>query len=112
MKVWQKADVLAKEIHKLTLGFPKFENFELGGQMRRSSGSVPDNIAEGSCKSEKSFVNFLSIARGSVKELEGQVGRCFEVGYLSVEDSGRILLELEEIGKMISGVIRYLKKKM
>ena len=110
MKVWQRADVLAKEIHRLTLGFPKFENYELGSQMRRASASVSDNIAEGSCKSEKSFINFLSIARGSVKELEVQIGRSFEVGYFSVGDRDRILRELEEIGKMISGVIRKLRE--
>jgi len=53
----------------------------------------------------------LNIAKGSVKELEVQIGRSFEVGYLSVEDKDKFLAELDEIGKMISGVVRYLGKK-
>ena len=53
----------------------------------------------------------MKIAKGSVKELEGQVGRCFEFGYLSVEDRDRILKELVEIGKMISGVVRKVGEK-
>ncbi len=111
MKVWQRADILSKEIHKRTLSFPKFENFEVGSQMRRSSASIPDNISEGSGKSVNVFINALKIARGSAKELEVQIGRCFEFGYFSVEDKDKYLKELDEIGKMISGVIRWIERK-
>lgn len=112
MKVWVRADVLAKEIHKLTLEFPSFEKFELGGQMRRSSGSIADNIAEGSCKStSKDFTNYLNHSKGSATELESQVGRAAEAGYIGLEDKNRILKELDEIVKMICGVARYLRKK-
>ena len=112
MKVWQRADVLSKEIHKLTMDFPGFEKFELGSQMRRSSASVPDNISEGTRgSSDKDFINFLRMARGSVKELETQIGRTFEAGYLERGVMNKYLKELEEIGKMLSGVIRYLKNK-
>jgi four helix bundle protein len=112
MKVWVRADVLAKEIHKLTLGFPKFETYELGSQMRRSAGSIPDNIAEGSCKStSRDFINYLNHSKGSARELESQIGRAVEAGYVSLEDGERILKELMEIVKMICGVARFLKKK-
>ncbi|MBU3923604.1 MAG: four helix bundle protein [Nanoarchaeota archaeon] len=113
MKVWQRADVLSKEIHGLTLLFPKFEKWELGGQMRRSSASVPDNISEGSKKTtEKSFIKFLDDAKGSLAELETQVGRAFEVGYFNEEVERKYLNELNEIDKMLNGVKRYLKKKI
>ena len=108
--MWQRADKLSVEIHRVTLGFPKFENFELGGQMRRSSGSVPDNISEGSTKGKKEFVHYLKTARGSAKELEGQISRAFRFGYFSEEDRDRYLKEVLIILKMISGVIRFLGK--
>lgn len=111
MKVWVKADRLAKEIHKLTLGFPKFEVYALGDQMRRSSGSVADNISEGSCKTtDKAFVNYLNHAKGSASELESQVGRAARAGYISLEDGERLKGELLSVVRMICGVIRKLRK--
>ena len=113
MKVWQRADILAKEIHGLTLSFPKFEKWELGGQMRRSSASVPDNISEGSKKTtDKFFIKFLNDAKGSLAELETQVGRAKEVGYFNDEVERKYLDELNEIDKMLNGTIRFLKKKI
>jgi len=112
MKVWQRADVLSKEVYRLTLRFPKFEMYALGDQMRRSSGSVPDNISEGSCKgTDKDFINYLNHSKGSATELEVQIGRAFDAGYISEGDRDRILSELDELVKMVCGVIRYLKKK-
>ncbi len=111
MKVWQRADVLSKEICRLTLGFPKFEMYVLGDQMRRSSGSVSDNISEGSCKgTNKDFINYLNHSKGSASELEVQIGRACDAGYISEEDRDKYLKELEEIIKMVCGVIRYLRK--
>lgn len=112
MKVWVRADKLAKEIHALALSFPKFEIYELGSQMRRSAGSIPDNIAEGSCKStNKDFINYLNHAKGSAGELESQMGRVVEAGYVSREKGDEILREILEIIKMVCGVIRHLKKE-
>jgi len=112
MVAWQRADKLAKEICRVTLGFPKFEMYALGDQMRRSSGSVPDNISEGSRKStDKDFINYLRHSLGSAGELESQIGRVVDAGYISGEDGKRFLKELGEIVKMIYGVIRRLKRK-
>ncbi len=112
MKVWQRADVLGKEICRLTLRFPKFEMYALGDQMRRSSGSVPDNISEGSMKStDKDFINYLNHSKGSAAELEVQIGRAFDAGYIGEGDRDKYLKELDEIVKMLCGVIRYLDKK-
>lgn len=112
MMVWQRADKLAKEICSVTLGFPKFEMYVLGDQMRRSVGSVPDNISEGSMKStDKDFINYLRHSLGSAGELEVQIGRAIDAGYISSEDGKRFLKELDEIVKMIYGVIRRLKRK-
>ena len=112
MRVWQRADKLVKEICRVTFGFPKFEMYALGDQMRRSSGSVPDNISEGSRKTtDKDFINYLRHSLGSAGELESQIGRAVDAGYVSGEDSDRYLKELDEIVKMIYGVIRHLMRK-
>lgn len=112
MVVWQRADKLAKEIHSLTLSFPKFEMFELGSQMRRSSGSIADNISEGSCKNtDKDFAHYLNHAKGSARELESQIGRVVEAGYISREKGDELGGELLVIVKIICGVIRKLNSR-
>ena len=72
--VWQKSLTLAKEVYRLTDLFPSRENFALADQMRRCAISIPSNIAEGSRRpSKKDFAHFISIAHGSLAELETQV---------------------------------------
>ena len=64
--LWQKAMVLAGEVHKLTSALPRHELFGLSSQIRRSAVSIPSNIAEGAARrSTREFINFLHIARGS-----------------------------------------------
>lgn len=71
--VWQKSKELAKEVYKITAELPSRENFALADQMRRSAISIPSNIAEGSRRgSKKDFAHFLSMAHGSLAELETQ----------------------------------------
>ena len=82
--VWQKAMKLVRVIYK-NLDLPDEEKFGLQSQIRRSSVSIPSNIAEGWGRSSKSFVNFLKIARGSLYELETQVLILIDLNY--IEDS-------------------------
>ena len=70
LKVWQKSHELTLEIYQLTKIYPDEEKFGLISQMRRAAFSVPSNIVEGhSRRSQKEFKQFLTIARGSVDEL-------------------------------------------
>ena len=72
--VWQKAIELATWIYGLTGGFPKEEIYGITSQMRRAAVSVPSNIAEGQSRQHKNeFIQFLSIAKGSLSELETQL---------------------------------------
>lgn len=74
--VWQEALSLVKVIYRLTSQFPKEELYGLTTQMRRAAVSVPSNIAEGASRTgSKEFLKFLSIARGSLSELETQIAR-------------------------------------
>jgi four helix bundle protein len=71
LEVWQVAMSLAEECYKVTKGFPKDELFGMTSQIRRAAASIPANIAEGQGREHtKEFMNHLSIARGSLKELE------------------------------------------
>ena len=104
--VWQKAIDLSVEIYRLVKLLPKAETYALSDQMRRAVISIPSNIAEGQGRnSAKEFVNFLSIARGSQKELETQLYICTKIGYVTEEEVSTALNLCEEIGKMLNSLI-------
>ena len=71
LNVWQESMQLVKDIYSVTATFPREEIYTLTSQMRRAAISVPSNIAEGVARtSNKELLQFLSIARGSLSELE------------------------------------------
>ena len=110
--IWQKGMDLVEEVYRITLKIPESEKFGLVSQMRRAAVSVPSNIAEGySRMSTKEYINFLSIARGSNAELETQLLICKRLGYLSDSDLRKLLMLSEEVGKMISAIIKKLATK-
>ena|SRR5215813_1387008 len=81
LEVWQKAMVLARDIYQETATFPDTERFGLTNQMRRASVSVASNISEGHARlSTADFQRFISIAMGSVAELETQVMLSYDLG--------------------------------
>jgi len=74
LKVWQEAISLVETVYRLTATFPKEEQYGLTSQMRRAATSVPANIAEGAARSgTRELLHFLSIARGSLSELDTHV---------------------------------------
>lgn len=84
---WQKSMELVVAIYDATNVFPKEETYGLTSQLRRTSISVPSNIAEGACdRSVDQFRNFLSIAIGSLNEINTQLELAYRIGYL---DEGR-----------------------
>ena len=107
---WQNARILTKEIY-LHSNVGKFEkDFSLKDQIRRSAVSVMANIAEGyDRRGDKEFIRFLNISKGSLAELKSHLFVAFDVGYLKEEILNRILADINEIGKLISGLIKYLK---
>jgi four helix bundle protein len=110
--VWQKAVELAVLIYRLTEGFPKREIYGLASQIRRAGVSVPSNIAEGYGRgSRKEYLQFLSIAQGSLKELETQTILAQRLGYATASQAESILFDSEIVGKMLGGLIRSLRVK-
>ena len=107
--VWQKSHQLTLDVYKLSEKYPKEETFNLVSQIKRSSSSIPTNIAEG-CgrKSDKDFSRFLYISFGSANELEYQMLLSKDLNFISAEDYEKIQLQTEEIKKMLSALIKTL----
>ncbi|MCU0240364.1 MAG: four helix bundle protein [Pyrinomonadaceae bacterium] len=111
--VWQKAMELVKLVYELTAKFPKEELYGLTGQMRRASVAIPSNIAEGQRRnSTKDFLRFLSIANGSLAELETQTLVSEMLNYLTSEETKLLLEKCAEVGKLLNGLINSLEKKL
>lgn len=101
LMVWQKGVSLVKTVYQKTASFPKEELYGLVTQMRRAAISVPSNIAEGyRRKHAKEFQQFLNVSLGSIGELETQVILAGELNYLSDENKGFLLGELDHLVRM------------
>jgi four helix bundle protein len=112
LDVWQAAMKSTKMIYKLTERFPEEEKFGLVSQMRRASISIPCNIAEGAARQGKrEFRNFVSMAQGSLSELDTQLELAVLLGYVGTGDLKEIWDQLLRIDKMLSGLIRSLTEK-
>lgn len=110
LQVWQKSINLVKAVYLMTAKFPSTEKYGIINQMQRSAVSVPSNIAEGRLRSgEKSFTQFLLVALGSCAELQTQVIISEQIGYIKASESEKLQLEIDEIMKMISSLVRKLK---
>jgi len=111
LTVWQKGMDLVVEIYRMTNSFPKDELYGLTSQMRRAAVSVPSNIAEGHAQgTDNHFARYLSISQGSLKELETQVLIAQRLGYVDQETTQPVLSQCDEIGKMITGLQKTLKR--
>ncbi|MFH1876278.1 MAG: four helix bundle protein [Candidatus Omnitrophota bacterium] len=98
--VWQKAYALTIEIYKVASHFPAVELYGLRQQMCRAAISIPSNIAEGYGRSyRKEYSQFLSIAYGSLCELETQYLLALEFGYLKKTETIELLIK--EVGSML-----------
>ena len=110
LEVWKESKELAVEIYKLIGNFPKHEKYGLGNQMTRAAVSVPSNIAEGAARSgQNEFAHFLSIAHGSLSELDTQIEIALEIGYIDKENTDKLFNSIEHISKMLTGLRKSLR---
>ena len=107
LEVFKKSYQLALELHKITVRFPKYEQYELAQQLRRSSKSIPANIAEGMGKqsSKADVKRFIDIAMGSSDESRVWLDFAKDLGYISIQDHERYIERYKEIGRMLRGII-------
>ena len=107
---WQKRMELVAAIYDATDGFPSHEQFGLVSQLRRAAVSVPSNIAEGKAHySNRDFVRFLRLARGSLAEIETQVLIAQQRKYLNLETVAKLTQKMDELGRILSGLINSLQ---
>ncbi|MBD0426644.1 four helix bundle protein [Aquisalinus flavus] len=100
---------LSVEIYRITSAYPREEQFGLVSQMRRSSVSIPSNIAEGfGRETTQAFIQFLRISQGSLKELETQILLSRRLEFIKEQEAGHLLGQSTRIGKMLNGLIRKL----
>jgi four helix bundle protein len=113
LKVWQISMDLAEKIYLLTQKFPKRETYGIISQVQRACISVPSNIAEGHARdSTKEFLHFISIALGSLAELETQLLLASRFTYINKSDLESVLSKVDEIGRMLRGLQKSLKTKL
>lgn len=111
LHVWQETMILTKEVYTATAQFPKEEVYALTNQMRRAAVSIPSNIAEGVArKSTKELLQFLSIARGSLSELETQIVLAENLGFLN--DKQPLMNRIDRAFGLLGGLINSVEKKV
>jgi four helix bundle protein len=108
--VWQKAMDLAISVYAHTRDLPKAELYGLTSQMRRAGISIPSNIAEGQARwSRKTFLLHLSIAHGSLCELETQILLSYQLGYLNVQQRNGLINQCLEVKRLLNGLSKSIK---
>ena len=113
LKVWSLAMELVEHVYSQTKSFPREETFGLSSQLRRAAISVPSNIAEGHSKdSSKEYLRHISIAMGSIAELETQTELSRRLSFINAEKTNELILRMAEIGRMLRGIQRTLKAKL
>ena len=113
LHVWQKSMDLVVDIYRLSREFPVEERFALANQIQRAAVSVPSDIAEGhGRKSTKSFLYLLSLANGSLMEVETQIQIAQRLGYVREDTVTALLAKTGEIGRMLNGLQSSLEAKL
>ncbi|MFC1839885.1 four helix bundle protein [Thermodesulfobacteriota bacterium] len=111
LEIWQEAKSLSKFVFNATSNEPFNKDFRFRDQIRASSGSIMDNIAEGYERDgNKEFIQFLSIAKGSCGETRSQCYRAMDFGYINEETFKALIDKTINLSRKIASFMSYLKK--
>jgi len=112
IKAWQFADDLAAAVYEMTSSFPADERYGLNSQMRRAAVSVAANIAEGANRaSHREYVQFLSIAKGSLAELEYYLHFSKRLNYCNGNTHQQLLAQHRHAARTLEGLIRSIRQR-
>ena len=110
IEAWQAARALTKEVYRVSSEGAFARDFALRDQVRRSAVSIGSNIAEGFERGgNKEFIQFLAVAKGSAGELRSQLYTAGDVGHADGEQIQSLLDEVDRVGRMIGGPMKYLR---
>ena len=113
LEVWRRALELAIACYRLSEDFPASERFGLSSQLRRAATSIASNIAEGRGRfSTREFIRHVSIARGSLCEVETQLEIARRLGFVATERVEPIIAECDELGRMLHALKSRLEKNL
>jgi four helix bundle protein len=113
IEAWQLARQLAKEVFKQTITGKFSKDFKLKDQINSAAGSAMDNIAEGFGRgSRNEFVNFLSIASGSLTEVKSQLYRALDRDYISQQDFDKLSQIADNASNKTGNLIQYLNRSI
>lgn len=113
LDVWRKGHLMVLEIYKITKDFPRDEVYGIVSQLRRAASSVTANIAEGFARYHfKDKIRFYYNARGSNSEVLNFLLLAKDLGYIDSEMFKDFELKINEIGKLINGMIRSTEKQI
>ena len=103
---WQRAMDLVEEVYKASKSFPREEIYALTSQIRRAAVSIPSNIAEGQGRrTTADFLRHLSIAYGSLREVETQMLIAARLGYSGLERTETVMNRAGEVGRLLNGLM-------
>jgi four helix bundle protein len=112
LELWQKAMDLVVECYGATKKFPEREVYGLISQIQRAAVSIPANVAEGQGRQHRpEFIQHLSIAYGSLAELETHIQIARRLNYLKDDEERRLLQRTGEVGRLLNGLLRFLRRK-
>jgi four helix bundle protein len=110
LKVWQRAHELTLAVYQITAKFPRQELYGLTSQLRRSSSSVPANLAEGCGRSgDAELARFCSIALGSASELEYHLLLARDLKLIRPGDHEELAQRVTEVKRMLTGLLKKLR---
>ena len=113
LQVWQEAVDLVELVYRASAAFPADERFGLTSQLRRSSVSIPSNIAEGHARpTTRDYLRFLGISLGSLAEMETQILIAHRLGYIDDASLDRVCQASDRIGRMLRAMMKSLQTKL
>ena len=111
LEIWKIAKEICQKVFSISNKSSFYKDFSLRDQMRRSSGSIMDNISEGFERGgKKEMIQYLSISKGSSGECRSQLYRAIDRNYISKEEFDELYSMLILESQKISSLIKYLKK--
>ena len=113
LQIWQEAVDLVELVYRASAAFPADERFGLTSQLRRSSVSIPSNIAEGHARpTTRDYLRFLGISLGSLAEMETQLLIAHRLGYIDDASLDRVCQASDRIGRMLRAMMKSLQTKL